>query len=114
MKTVTTFVFLSMLLSFGGWGGLVHASDAASENSQPDTLLHQAVLKGNADRVRQLIHGGSELNQFDAYGSTPLMIAATFGRTEIANALIDAGADLNLKNPQEPPARDFLIHPFHR
>jgi hypothetical protein len=31
-------------------------------------------------------------------GSTPLITAATFGRTAIAKALIDANADLDIKN----------------
>ena len=32
------------------------------------------------------------------YGSTPLIIAATFGNPDVALALIEAGADLNTKN----------------
>ena len=31
-------------------------------------------------------------------GSTPLISAALFGKTEIAKILIDAGADLNIQN----------------
>ncbi|MGB2907422.1 MAG: ankyrin repeat domain-containing protein, partial [Candidatus Aminicenantaceae bacterium] len=32
------------------------------------------------------------------YGSTPLIIAITFGKTEVAKALIEAGADLTITN----------------
>jgi ankyrin repeat protein len=40
----------------------------------------------------------SDLNEKDMYGSTPLIIAAAVGKTEVALALIEAGADLNIKN----------------
>ena len=33
-----------------------------------------------------------------SWGSTPLIIAATFGKTEVARALIEAGADLGMRN----------------
>ena len=36
----------------------------------------------------------------DEYGSTPLNIAATFGKTDIALALIKGGADLNTTNSE--------------
>jgi len=58
--------------------------------------LHEAALVGNLDAVRQHIDAGSDLNQRDAFGSTPLIIAVTFGQDEIARALIEAGADLNI------------------
>jgi len=57
-----------------------------------------AALQGNMEAVRQHIEAGTDLNQKDAWGSTPLIIAAVFGKTEVARALIEAGADLNLTN----------------
>jgi CubicO group peptidase (beta-lactamase class C family) len=64
----------------------------------PGVSLHMASLQGNLEAVRRHIEAGSDLNQKDAFGSTPLMVAATFGRTEVARALIDAGADLHITN----------------
>jgi ankyrin repeat protein len=61
--------------------------------------LHQAVLEGNLGAVREHIEAGSDLNEKEpSGGSSPLIIAATFGRTEVAMALIDAGADVDQQN----------------
>lgn len=57
-----------------------------------------AALQGNVEAVRQHIDAGSDLDAKDAFGSTPLVIAATFGRTAVAQALIEAGADLHITN----------------
>jgi hypothetical protein len=66
--------------------------------SQPDTDIHTATFMDNLSAVRQHIEAGTDLNIKDAYGSTPLMIAVTFGRAKIASELIEAGADLNITN----------------
>jgi CubicO group peptidase (beta-lactamase class C family) len=60
--------------------------------------LHMAALQGNIEAVRQHIKGGSDLNQKDVYGSSPLMVATTFGRTEVAGVLIEAGADMTISD----------------
>ena len=64
----------------------------------PVLSLHMAALQGNVETIRQHIDAGSDLDAKDAYGSTPLVIAATFGRTAVAEALIEAGADLHITN----------------
>ena len=70
-----------------------------SETSLPDIGLHEAVIKGDVEAVRQHIKAGSDLDEKDpAGGSSPLITAAVFGRTEIALVLIDAGADVNFQN----------------
>ncbi|MCU0433511.1 MAG: ankyrin repeat domain-containing protein [Bacteroidia bacterium] len=66
---------------------------------KPAVDLHTAVISDNIDAVKQHIKAGSELNGKDPVGgSTPLITAALFGKTEIARLLIDAGADLNARN----------------
>ena len=40
------------------------------------------------------------MNTKDEFGSTPLNVAATFGKTDIALALINGGADLHTKNAE--------------
>ncbi|PHP67380.1 hypothetical protein CSC94_10115 [Zhengella mangrovi] len=62
--------------------------------------LHAAILQGHADEVRRMLDSGSDINSADAYGSTPLTVAATFGRTEIARMLIAAGANLEATDGQ--------------
>lgn len=61
--------------------------------------IHTAVVSGNIEAVRQHIAAGSDLNVKDPFGgSSPLISAAVFGKTDIAKVLIDAGANLNIQN----------------
>ena len=49
--------------------------------------------------VKQHIKAGTDINEKDAMsGSTPLISAVTFDKTDIAKALIDAKADLTITN----------------
>ncbi len=67
--------------------------------SKPSIDIHAAVLTGNLEAVKQHIEAGTDINQKEPMsGSTPLMSAATFNKIEIAKALINAKADLSLKN----------------
>ena len=67
--------------------------------SKPSIDIHAAVLTGNLEAVKQHIEAGTDINQKEAMsGSTPLMSAATFNKPEIAKALINADADLTIKN----------------
>jgi CubicO group peptidase (beta-lactamase class C family) len=71
---------------------------SGQENQAPSLSLHTAILQGNIDAVKQHINAGSDLNKKDAWGSTPLIIATTFGKTEVAMALIENGADMTIGN----------------
>lgn len=68
------------------------------EKPTPTINIHLAALQGNLEAIRQHIESGSDLDARDAYGSTPLIIAAAFGKTDVAKALIEGGADLNVRN----------------
>ncbi len=70
-----------------------------AETEAPITSLHTAVLQGDLKTVQQHIKAGSDLNEKEPNGgSSPLIIAAVFGKTDVALALIEAGADVNLIN----------------
>lgn len=74
-------------------------AEAKSVVDAPDMDLQTAVMTGNLEVVKQHIAAGTDLNKKDQMsGSTPLIAAATFDQKEIAKALIDAGADLSIKN----------------
>jgi hypothetical protein len=65
----------------------------------PELPIHEAVLRGDLKTVQDHITAESDLNELDSVSqSTPLMTAATFGHINIAKALIDAGANLDIKN----------------
>ncbi|MDE0736303.1 MAG: ankyrin repeat domain-containing protein [Pirellulaceae bacterium] len=65
--------------------------------SSPQADIFQAAVEGNLQAVKQHIASGTDLNQRtpDAEKKTPLMLASIFGRTEVAKALIEAGAGLD-------------------
>lgn len=66
---------------------------------KPKVDIQTAILSDQLDIVEQHIKAGTDINKKEQMsGSTPLISAATFGKTAIAKALIDADADLSLKN----------------
>lgn len=90
MKSASKTMFVAALL--------MPLAACAQDNAAPGVAIHMAALQGDVTAIRQHIEAGSDLNEKDQYGSTPLIIAATFDKTEVAQALIEAGADLNITN----------------
>ena len=71
----------------------------SSSVEKPTNDLITAVIDDDLESVKQHIAYGSDLNVQDGtFSNTPLNFAGIYGLTDIANALIDAGADLNLIN----------------
>ena len=71
----------------------------SSSVEKPTIDLITAVIDDDLEAVKQHIAYGSDLNVQDGtFSNTPLNFAGIYGLTDIANALIDAGADLNLIN----------------
>ena len=67
--------------------------------AKPKINIHEAVLSGNLELVKQHIKAQTNINEKDVMsGSTPLISAASFGKNEIAKVLIAANADLAIKN----------------
>ena len=65
----------------------------------PDVDIHTAVISDNLEAVKQHIAAGSDLNVKDPFGgSSPLISAAVFGKTEAAKLLLNAGVDINFQN----------------
>ena len=98
MKRSLVFI-LVILLAAAGCGS---REEAAKETPQPELAglpgLHAAAATGNIDAVKKHIEAGSDLNVKDPEGGAcPLSTAALFGQTEVAEALIKAGADVNCR-----------------
>ena len=103
MTNIIHFTFLVALLiissckenKMSAQGNLVEKSTAKA----PNVDLQTAVLTDNVKAIEQHILAGSNLNEKEQFGgSTPLIIASVFGKTRIAELLINAGADLNIQN----------------
>ncbi|MEO0530991.1 MAG: peroxidase family protein [Planctomycetota bacterium] len=73
----------------------VHEVEANSGRN----ALHKAAFWGHIDAVRYLTDDLKlDVNAQDDMGDTALHDAARFGHTEVAQALVDAGTDLSLRN----------------
>jgi len=74
---------------------------AETKVKPPQIDIHTAVVTNNLDALKQHIAAGSNINEKDPFGgSSPLISAAVFGKTEAARLLIDAGADVNFQNKE--------------
>ncbi len=62
--------------------------------------LHAAAAQGSIDEVKRLAGTGSDLDERDDNGRTPLHVAAFMGHGSTARALITAGADPSLLDNQ--------------
>jgi len=106
-RASNTLMVVAMILIISACGSTQDKADSGTEEAQasqttvkpPNMDIHAATLLGDLDAIKQHIAAGSDLDDKEpAVGSTPLISAAVFGKTEIAKALIEAGADVNIKN----------------
>lgn len=107
MKTLTKLSVVMILLTAvacnskqGNEEGEKKQTETSQETPKaPGMDLHAATFMGNMEAVRRHIAAGSDLNVKEpSMDSTPLISASVFGKTEVAIALIEAGADVNLQN----------------
>ncbi|WP_163323442.1 ankyrin repeat domain-containing protein [Draconibacterium mangrovi] len=103
VKTVVSFSFILLLVltscANSGSNNTGNSTKAKSTVEKPKIGMQEAIMSNNIEAIKQHIEAGSDINLKDQMsGSTPLISAVSFGRKEITRALIDAGADLNLKN----------------
>ena len=70
-----------------------------ARNRHGETALHDAALAGNADVMKVLLDRGAVINAIDAdMGATPLMLAASLGRTRAVAFLLSRGANPLLRD----------------
>jgi ankyrin repeat protein len=91
MKTpIILFVFIS--LTVGG---------ALPLGAQEGPDLIEAVMYQDMETVRSLVQNGVDVDYQDAQNdTTALMLACNYGLTEIAAYLVNAGANVNIRNKQ--------------
>jgi len=99
IKGIIRITFLSILLIHTACTKNKVSAQDKTNTETPKVDIHTAVLSNNTEAVKEHIKAGSDINEKDKFGgSSPLISAAVFGKTEIAKMLIDAGADLNIQN----------------
>lgn len=65
----------------------------------PEIDIQTAIFTNNLEAVKQHVKARTDLNKKDAMsGSTHLITAVSFGKKDIAKALVDGGAYLSKKN----------------
>lgn len=73
--------------------------DINAENEIGETPLTWATQKGHIEIVQFLIQKGIALDtKHGAIGYTPLMLAIGYKQTKIGELLINAGADIHIKD----------------
>ncbi|MET8797633.1 ankyrin repeat domain-containing protein [Nocardia sp. NPDC004568] len=90
---------------------LVTKGADADANGEDATVLHAAVDRGDADRVRDLLNSGADVRARTRTGWTPLLNAADRGRVAITQMLCE------LRTPPAPGRmrrRRRLLRPRHR
>jgi len=66
-------------------------------NWQRTTLLHDMAFEGDVGKARLLLDHGAAIDAVDdEFRSTPLGLAARWGRKELVRLLVERGADVNL------------------
>ncbi len=98
LQSLFSFTLTVMLLTIA-----CNESDKSLETKstvdKPKIDMQTAIMSNQLDIVKQHIAAGTDINKKEQMsGSTPLISAATFGKTAIVKALIDANADLSIKN----------------
>ena len=94
------------------------SSDGSDEESAggvtPAVNIHEAAGAGDLERVKQYIASGGDLNKKEPRGgNTALSLAALLGHAEVAVALIDAGAEVDIPNNEGDTSLStaaFLCH----
>lgn len=64
-----------------------------------DHMLHLCVIANKTEQVAKLIDEGADLEEYNAYGNTPLGAAAIFGSVDCARILLEKGAKINTVEP---------------
>jgi len=100
-----------MLAALKGYLPLVKklVANDADVNKPGWTPLHYAATGGHVPIVEFLLEESAYIDAESPNGTTPLMMAAMYGSPEAVKVLIQAGADLTLKNQLGMTALDFAV-----
>ncbi|WP_421445070.1 sigma-70 family RNA polymerase sigma factor [Agrobacterium tumefaciens] len=90
-----------------------HVRELSSPAASISPLFRLALIKGEETSVLLHLRRHAPVNGRDANGRTPLMIAATNGRSGICEVLILEGADVSLRDPDGRTAVDLAIRCGH-
>jgi len=93
---------------------LEHGADPTAKTAGQETLLHNAVLGGNRRIVEKVTDiSPINVNAIDSHGVTALIVAAAVGHRDIAQHLLQLGANPCMEDKRGRVARDVAIENDH-
>jgi len=76
---------------------LKNNADVTVENNEGENIVHCIVYSGDIKRLKQILNDYSvDINHRAQDGATPLLVAISLERIEIAKSLINNGANVNI------------------
>ena len=75
--------------------------------------LSEGAATGNLPSVQRLLKNGTDVNERDTWGHTPLISASWAGHTDIVKILLAHGADVNATTPRGWTALRFAYDQSH-
>lgn len=102
------FTLLAVLILFASLDGISQTGPWAKyDNKMKGEALIREADGGNLEEVKSIVAGGADVNwQLQYTGLTPLMAAASNGKTEVVRFLLDKGADPAVKDANGKTALD--------
>ncbi len=92
MKNITAWI---LVITFLG----VFGQTAQSTDEEQRVDIWVAAATGNIEAIKQHLEAGTDVDAKEPPGgSTPLLVAAIFGRAEAAKLLIEKGANINARS----------------
>ena len=92
MKKVSAWIIVIAVL-------VVCGQTKKSAAAAPDVDIWKAAASGNIEAIKQHLEAGTDVDAKEPPGGgTPLLVAATFGRIEVAKFLIEKGANVNARS----------------
>jgi CubicO group peptidase (beta-lactamase class C family) len=96
-------------LSFAAEAGAAKGSPETNSASSSKTAVARAARNGELDDMKRLLDAGADINAPCIYGLTPLQLARLSGHKELAEFLIQRGANAAAPLPKREEIVDALL-----
>lgn len=87
---------------------LTLAKHLLKRGAYPDHCLWAAAFKDNVAAIRLLVQAGASVDAL-AHGETPFLFAVKWSRFKAAEALLEAGADVNFRDETGKAALHYML-----
>lgn len=93
----------------GAWPFLHIASNLTWTSQGKKTLLHEVARWGRIALVRPLLDQGSNINEKDVYGWTPIFLACKEQKKDMALLLATFGADPTIASNEVTQRNQYIL-----